>query len=169
MIDLFLKNTQPNKPLKDAFGKEGYESLRLEVMKDKHYTCQCCGWEGAKEIENREHLVLHVTEFNQDEPSKSKILLVCKSCYIINHVEVGAKMNYIKFVNSIYSQKDLTKISWSDCSKKIINNNNREKAINDKKIIPLKKEPEFYLNQIREGRASQQLKVIFSDKFLISG
>ena len=64
------------------------------------------------------------------------------------------------------NQEDLNKISWSDVSKKKIVNNNRQKAIDDKKIIPLKKEPKFYLDQIQEGASSGKINVIFNDNFL---
>jgi len=167
-MDLVLKNTLPTKILKDAIGNEKLELIRSGLMNKMHYTCQCCGWEGGKEIENRRHLTIQIDQFNEENPIESGVFLVCKSCYLINHIESSVEYGYINFVNSAYSQVDLIKISWSDCSKKTINNNNREKAINDKKIIPLNKSKEYYLNQIKEGKQSDKLKVLFTDKFLTS-
>jgi len=165
-MNLFLKNTISNNIFKESIGRDRYESIRVGMMESKIYTCQCCGWQGAKEIENRKHLVLQVDEFNEEKPIDSSVFLVCKSCYVINHIDMCIQHNYIQFVNSSYSQVDLVKISWSDCSRGVINNNNRQKAINDKKIILLNKGDQYYLHKIKCDSESKHLKVIFTDNFL---
>jgi len=167
-MDTILKLSLPNKKIKDIFGVEKFELLKQKLMEDKLYTCTCCGWEGGKEIENREHLTIHIDSFNENEPNQSVFELVCKSCYLINHIDDAVKFDFIKFVNSIYPQETLTKISWSDCSKKTITGSNRNKAIEDGKIIILNDDKLKYLDAIKNGVASKYLKVIFTDKFLKS-
>ncbi len=167
-MDISLKLSTPNKVLKEAFGTQRLEQIKQQMMKDKFYICACCGWEGGKEMENREHLTIYADVFNEEKPELSNLQIVCKSCYLINHIDEAIKLDFVKFVNSVYSQEELIKISWSDCSKKLITGNNRNKAIDDRKIIPLKKDRMEYLEAIKNGTASKQLKVIFTDKFLKS-
>lgn len=167
-MDISLKLSVPNKKLKDVIGNEKFELIKKKMMEDKFYICSCCGWEGAKEIENRDHLTILIEKFNEEFVEKSDMQIVCKSCYLINHIDDAVKLEFVKFVNSIFSQEELIKISWSDCSKKTITGQNRNKAIDERKIITLKRNNAEYLEDIKNGIASKQLKVIFTDKFLKS-
>lgn len=166
-MDISLKNTPSSKEIQEIFGSD-FEVLKSKLLKDSNYTCQCCGWEGAKEIENRRHLTLCIDSINEENPKETPVFVVCKSCYLINHIDNAVEHGFVALVNSSFSQEDLIKISWSDCSKKNIVNSNRQKAIEDKKIIPLKKDPKIYLDQIKGGTSSGKLKVIFNNNFLKS-
>ena len=164
-MDISLKNSPTLKNIQEIFS-DNFDAMKTKLFSDANYTCQCCGWEGAKQMENRKHLTLHIDSIDESDPKNTPVFVVCKSCYLINHISNAVEHDFVTLVNSSFSQEDLIKISWSDSSKKNIVNNNRQKAIDDKKIIPLKKDPKIYLNQIQEGISSGKIKVIFNNNFL---
>jgi len=177
MIDLTLKVTTPSKPYIEAIGGEEFARITKETQMLYDNTCQCCGWkpleeEGENESQfeyKKKHLVLHIEDFNESKPEDTKVTLLCRSCYIINHIDLGVSHGFVKFVNSRFTQRDLNRISWSDVSRDQIVGNNREKAESDRAFIELKRDPLEILNEIREDHESSHLsmvKVVFTNKFL---
>lgn len=173
MLDLTLKISEPNGVYKGLIGEKNYQAKLDELRHAYGNTCQCCGWNTNEQIndspeevqEKRNHFVIHIDELDEQNILNSKVNLICKSCYLINHIDVAVNHNLATIVNSTFSQQDLIKISWSDVSKKQIIGNNRDKAVKDRVIIPLK-DQEKWLNKIKEGYLSDKMKVIFNDNFL---
>ena len=177
MIDLTLKVTTPSNAYRKAIGAEEFARVTKETNMLYDNTCQCCGWkpleeEGEDESQfeyKKKHLILHVEEFNEANPLDSKVTLLCRSCYVINHIDLGINEGFVKLVNSRFTQRDLIRISWSDASRDNIVNHNREQAKKDRAYIELKRDPLEILEEIKEDHESshlQMLKVVFTDKFL---
>ena len=72
----------------------------------------------------------------------------------------------VELVNARVTQNELIKICWSDISRGQIIGPNRFNALTDKVYIPLKQDPEEFLEKIRNGLVSKTVKVIFTDAFL---
>ena len=177
MVDLTLKVTTPNNTLRKAIGDSDFSRITKETNSSYDNTCQCCGWKPKKEEGEDEsqfeykkkHLILHVVSYDEKNPLKSDVTTLCRSCYVVNHIDMGIEQGFVDLVNSRFTQRDLTRISWNDVSRNQIVGNNREGAKIDRAFIQIKRDPLEILEDIKEDHESehlQMLKVVFTNKFL---
>jgi len=177
MIDLSLKVTAPNNTLRKAIGDEEFVRITKETCSLYDNTCQCCGWkplveEGEDESQfeyKKKHLILHVEKLNESSPIDSEVTILCRSCYVINHIDMGIREGFVTLVNSRLTQRDLIRISWNDVSRDKIIGGNREKAKSDRALIEIKKDPLEFLEEVKDDYLTDNLamvKVIFTNKFL---
>jgi len=161
--------------LSNKLGKDKYNELKLTLLSKSEYTCSCCKWQ-PKEYEKmdgdenylsrmKNYFMTHVQSEDEKNVKEEDASIVCRSCFCIKHIEKAVGMGYVKFVNSKFDQKGLIKISWSDFSQAQIIDTNRERAEIQRDIISLKKDPNFYLDKIKDGAHNDKLKVVFTDKF----
>lgn len=175
MVDLKLKTSIANNELRVLVGNEKFNQLTQELCETYENTCQCCGWkpkeetgEDKKQYEyKKRHLTLHVEQLSKENPTFSKTTLLCKSCYVINHIDIGLELGLVELVNARVSQKDLIKICWSDVSKGQVLGQNRYKCYLDKIYIPLKQDPQQLIEKFKNGFSSDTIKVVFTDSFLL--
>ena len=177
MIDFRLKVTTPNNEYRKLIGKEKFARVTKETCMMYDNTCQCCGWkpleeEGENESQfdyKKKHLVLHVDSINKEAPIDSDVTLLCRSCYVINHIDIGIEHGWVKLVNSRLSQKDLIRICWNDISRNQVIGNNLSKAKNDRAYMEIKKDPLIFLEEVKDDFENENLnmvKVVFTDTFL---
>ena len=174
MLDFNLKINTPNSELRALVGNEKFNELQKNAVEQHDHTCQCCGWKPNKEEGEDEgqydykkkHLVLEVTNLSQENPEFSETTVLCRSCYVINHIDIGVEHKFVQLVNARVDQQDLIKMCWSDVSKGQILGHNRAKAETDKLFIKLKQDPEEFVEKVRNGFISKSVKVVFTDSFL---
>jgi hypothetical protein len=174
MLDLNLGVSIPNTELKKIVGHEKFAQLTKDACDLHDNTCQCCGWkpktedgedDGQFEYKKR-HLVLQVLNLSEDKPEFSETTVLCRSCYVINHIDIGIEHNMVELVNARVTQQDLIKMCWSDVSKGQILGHNRAKAESDKVLMKLKGDPLEFVEKFKNGLVSKTIKVIFTDSFL---
>lgn len=173
-MDLNIAISPSEKEVAKIIGKNNW--IDLITNKTKNLPTKCCFCDYPQNMENFKRLNLspklrhHILPFPSDfdlkkDYEKIEVVIVCDACHAIQHFDNAVQNNWVKLVNSSFTQSDLVKICrWGN---KMVNAYILGGFKVEKNIFPLKKHPETYLNEIIESplNINNKIKVIFTKNF----
>jgi len=156
-FDLSLKISVSEKAFQEQIGKAEYDKIKEETFKRDKCTCCGCGYHPFDESKINKSLSLHVIEINTEEINKSECITLCIACHTTQHIDAAIKKEWIKLVNSTFSQKRLIEMCRI----------NSFHSLKDDNLRYLQTTPEEYLKKILDDKipSNTKTKVIFTSKF----
>lgn len=158
-FDLIITNGYSEKKFIKLYGQDLFDELKNNSLKKSGYRCQSCG-HMPPENRIKDCLFYHINEVNNDEPSSTKGVTLCKMCHMTQHIEAAIKKKWVIFVNSIYSQNNIIRLTRAS---------QIHQNIDSRAIVILKTTPESFLKKLYDGqlKITNTLKVIFNNNFNI--
>lgn len=173
-MDLNISICPSEKNIAKIIGSDNWSALSKQAFIDNPQKCFFCGFpkmeDNQKIVTSKPKLNIHVLPYDENmdiekEFEKLETIVVCDACHAIQHFDYAVKNNWIKLVNSSFSQIDLVKICrWGN---KMVNAYIIGGHKVEKNIFPLKRTPESYLEEISESKLNinKKIKVIFTKNF----
>lgn len=142
---------------RNKIGKERWTELKIEYINKHKYHCQGCGYPMTK---NYKFFDLHVISGDINDIENVNYTLLCKACHITQHLDKATELNYVKLVNSFYSQEELINLGRKG-------NTEVKSKLNDNSIILLDKTPQEYVEELKKNtfNKNNKIKVILSSTF----
>lgn len=155
-FELNLEISEPDKIYRNYLGDESWKELRDFIMKEENCTCQGCSLRPF----DKEFLETHIISGNVQNIDSYRVVLLCKSCHTLQHIDIASDMGWIKLCNSIYDQKKIIEICRSG-------NSSLMEKINLGEIMTLSQDPKNYSEKIKVDVfcKRKKIKAIFGSKF----
>lgn len=156
-FELYVRNFLPESIFVQQYGKEAFDAVKSKTT--NYGNCSTCKHEPRNSDPNKV-LTFHIYQINETNPSESKGIYLCKACHSTQHILAALQNNWVKFVNSSFSQSTLVAYSRYGNTKELYDKG---------QIFDLKKTPEEFLKEIQAGKfkMSSTLKVLFTNNFII--
>lgn len=153
---LSLESSQSDKIYKNYLGNESWSELKDLLMKERNCICQGCGFKPF----DKNFLEMHIVSGDVQNLDSYKIVLLCKTCHTLQHIDVAANMGWIKLCNSIHDQKKIIHICRSGGS-------NLMEKINSGEIMLLNEDSKVYSEKIKIDifHKRKKMKAVFGKKF----
>lgn len=137
-------------------GRDVVNEMYKRARKESDGKCECCDYE----LKENQKFKMHIAKINEQEPESSRVFLICDACYYLKHFGLAVEKNYVRLVNSEYSQIDLIKIQRQS-------NKRTEYEIQKKRISLLKQPASEYYEQIKEDpkMINFYIKIVFRNNF----
>lgn len=140
---------------KDFRAKYG-EDVWVSMVKDANLLNQCnsCGFLPA---DQKKRLQIHIFDINEIEPTKTKCTILCNACHTICHIDKAIELDWVRLVNSKFSQQQLIQMSRV---------NQLMPNIENRSIVEIQKTPREFLEQINNGDiVDSKVKILFKSNF----
>jgi hypothetical protein len=158
---LYLSNNISEQLFFKKYGKDVYNQIKQRAFIESRGCCAACRHE-PPEDKKATALSLHIpnNKINKINPELTEGVILCKACHATQHIEASIINNWVVLVNSMYSQKNIIRLTRA---------NQVHGALTQRTIIKLKKTPQQFLEELRGGSAkfSTTLKVIFTNSFVL--
>ena len=156
---LLISNNLQESLFVSKYGIELFNFLSKQAFEKANGRCAGCGHEPPAHIKET-HLYFHIYKINKTNPELSEGVTLCKLCHATQHIENSIKSNLVLFVNSVFDQNQLIRLTRKE---------QIQGELNQRKIVKLKKSPEKFLEEWHSGEAefTPTLKVIFTSNFII--
>lgn len=110
MKTLYLSFVNPKtwrNNIKEKITKEGWEKLRLKILKRDNYICQYCGFKSER------WQIVHHIEGNPNNDNKNNLETICQMCNLIHHSGQGCVVQAVVdlYKNSDYPQNEIIQIT----------------------------------------------------------
>ncbi len=151
---LSLESSQSDKIYKNYLGNKSWSELKDLLMKERNCICQGCGFKPF----DKNFLEMHIVSGDVENLDSYKIVLLCKTCHTLQHIDVAASMGWVKLCNSIHDQKKIIHICRSG---------GLMKKINSGEIMLLNENPKVYSEKIKIDifHKRKKMKAVFGKKF----
>lgn len=156
-MKLKLKISPSEKIFKEKIGNEEWDKIEQTIRVSNNHTCQGCGYKLRND--NEKPLQVHLIEENLENIINSEFTLLCFACHITQHIDVAIDNNWVRIVNSKFTQEQLVDICRNSFLLQNLKNGN---------IVPLnKKTPEQFLYELKSRSLSpnNKIKIIFKNNF----
>lgn len=166
-MELSLEISPSEKKISEKIGIENWKELSQSTIKNKLYACDGCGYVPKGDQKLRVHILPFPEEkFDfSDKFMDIKTSLLCDACHTLKHFDIAADNEFLRLVNSDFTQKDLIAICrhGNRALNAYMNGNSKI----EKRIFLLKKNPKAYLKEITEDKTkyNSKIKVVFTNKF----
>lgn len=153
---LSVNVTIPDSIVKKQITSENWEQIKSDVLIHQNGICQGCGINPP----DKNFLELHVDSKDANDSDKYKYVLLCKTCHTLQHIDIAAKKDWVRLVNSIFPQNKLIYICRSGAK-------NLNQKIKAQEIMILSQEPEKYAELLKEDDLNkrEKIKAIFGKNF----
>lgn len=157
-FDLKLKISPSDNAFRKMLTVEQYSKLKIDTFSKYRNTCQGCWFKPLDEQRAQVALNIHVISINEEKPEESECNILCRACHSTQHIDVSIEKEWVKLINSTYSQKSLIEM----CRVNAIHNSVKE---DDTRV--LKTPPLEFLEKMKAGLlpANTKAKVIFTSSF----
>lgn len=173
-MELNIEICPSEKNIAKIIGSDKWAMLSRYAFDNNPHRCHFCNYpEPSEHIQitsQKPRLNVHLLPFDESldlekDFKKLQTLLVCDACHALHHFDFSVQKNWIKLVNSSFSQTDLIKICRF--SNRMVNAYIIGGHMVEKHIFPLKKTPQKYLDEINESKMNinKKIKVIFTENF----
>ena len=157
--NLWVSNNVPEEAFIQKYGSELFERLKNEAFALDRGRCASCDHE-PPEHRKADCLFYHIYDIDKKRPELTKGVTLCEACHATQHIENAIKHKWVIFVNSIYDQSNLVRLSrW----------NQIYGVLQQRLVVQLKKTPEQFMKEWYAGEVkfTPTLKVIFTNNFKI--
>lgn len=139
-----------------TYGVDVYNYIRSVTMDRDKRECAGCGFIPPHNPES--FLFTHIISINQENAYYSPAVTLCNACHMTQHIDIAIANDYVKFINSSFTQNSLIGINkiTEALAKNYI----------ERKIIDLGISPEEILDRLRNNQEIEEhIKVIFTEGF----
>ena len=157
--NLRLSNGLSEKWFIEQHGKGLFDSLSQTAFSIDAGRCSGCDHEPM--VDKQKFLYFHIYNYNQEHPELTQGVTLCKACHLTQHIAHTVSTNWIKFVNSEYTQGNLVLLSRTQ---------QLYEPIKKRSIVELPIIMDEFIQQIKNGEdvLTPTLKVIFTENFIFN-
>ena len=156
LFNLSLRVSLSEKWFAQTYGIEGFNYIRKIAMDRDKRECAGCGFIPPHNPES--FLFTHIIAINQENVYLSSAITLCNACHITQHIDVAIANNYVKFINSSFSQNSIIRMCRE--TKALADN------YKNRKIIDLNGFTEIILDNIRNNKEIEEhVKVVLTEAF----
>ena len=148
-------NSVSEKDFSELIGDEKWAKTKENIYSKSANTCNGCGYVPA----HIRLLQVHLNWWDGTDPETAEYYLLCEGCHALKHFEKAVSNNWVVLANSVHTQEDIMIMNRSSGKIRF--------AMDNHKIILLKKSPEEYLKELQESELNRndKIKIIFGNKF----
>lgn len=136
-------------------GEQRWAEIKHREYNNASPVCSGCGFTTHRTTQ----LQIHLNWWDGSNPETAEFYLVCEGCHTLKHFDKAVEQNWAVLCNSVYSQEELLIMNRSGGKIK--------HAMDNHKIILLKKTAKQYLSELKESELNrnEKIKIIFGNKF----